>query len=310
MASVGSILGGAFGLLRDRPGAVAIWAVTYCVGALAISIAMGMAMAGTMMPVAADPNAALSIWAGPMFSLVLLLNLALLFLVVVLINAVFRAMLRPQEGGFAFIRVGMDEFRMFGLVIMVGVAGFAAILVGELLLLLVIAVLGFALGMGTITAAISFVLALAFLCAVVWAEVRISLIFPLSFHRRRISLDAAWELTRGRFWLLFACYFLITLIFAIAIGIMASFVMGDYFAALIAANGDREQMRLAAEAFAAQQFAVPLATRVLFGVIGAVFFAIGLALGPGMLASATRELLGDESEAAVFAAESDGSVVD
>lgn len=310
MASVGSILGGAFGLLRDRPGAVAIWAVTYCVGALAISLVMGFAMVGTVMPVPADPNTALSVWAGPMFSLVLLLNLCLLFLVVVLMNAVFRAMLRPQERGFAFIRVGMDEFRMFGLVIMVCVAAFAAILVGELLLLLVIAVLGFALGQSAVVAVISFLLALAFLCAVVWAEVRISLIFPLSFHRRRISVDAAWELTRGRFWLLFACYFLITLIFVVAIGIVASFAMGDYFAALIAANGDREQVRAAAETFAAQQFAMPLATRILLGVVGAVFFAVGLALGPGLLASATRELLGDESEAAVFAAESDGSVVD
>jgi len=310
MAGVGSILGGAFGLLRDRPGSVALWAVTYCVGALAISLVMGFVMVGTVMPVPADPNMALSVWAGPMFSLVLLLNLCLLFLVVVLMNAVFRAMLRPQEGGFAFIRVGMDEFRMFGLVIMVCVAAFAAILVGELLLLLVITVLGFALGASMITGAISFLLFLAFVCAVVWAEVRISLIFPLTFHRRRISVDAAWELTRGRFWMLFACYFLITLIFAVAIGIVASFVMGDYFAALIAANGDQAQMRVAAEAFAAQQMNMPLASQILLGVVGAIFFAAGLALGPGLLASATRELLGDESEAAVFAAESDGSIMD
>ncbi|WP_342248646.1 hypothetical protein [Sphingomonas sp. OTU376] len=310
MASVGSILGGAFGLLRERPGSVAIWAVTYCVGALAISLVMGFVVAGTVMPISADPSTAMSVWAGPMFSLMLLMNLLLLFLVVVLMNAVFRVMLRPQEGGFAFMRIGMDEFRMFGLVIMVCVAAFAAILVGELLLLLVITVLGFALGTGMITGAISFLLFLAFVCAVVWAEVRISLIFPLTFHRRRISVDAAWELTRGRFWMLFACYFLITLIFAVAIGIVVSFVMGDYFAALIAANGDQEQMRAAAEAFAARQFAMPLVTQILFGVVGAVFFAAGLALGPGLLASATRELLGDESEASVFAAESDGSVVD
>lgn len=306
MASVGSILGGAFGLLRDRPASVAIWAVTYCVGALVIS----MAMVGTVMPVPGDPSTALSVWAGPMFSLILLLNLCLLFLVVVLMNAVFRAMLRPQEGGLAFMRVGMDEFRMFGLVILVCVAAFAAILIGELLLLLVITMLGFALGQGAIAAIISFVLILAFICAVIWAEVRISLIFPLSFHRRRISVDAAWELTRGRFWLLFACYFLITLIFVVAIGFVAYLAMGDYFAALVAANGDQERMRAAAEAFAAQQFAMPLITRILLGVMGAAFFAVGLALGPGLLASATRELLGDEGEAAVFAAESDGSVVD
>ncbi len=81
-----------------------------------------------------------------------------------------------------------------------------------------------------------------------------------------------------------------------------SAVMGDYFVALYQAHGDQEQLRLAAEAFAAKQFAMPLVTKILFGVVGAVFFAVGLALGPGLLASATRELLGGESEAAVFAA--------
>ncbi|NWN33406.1 hypothetical protein GY663_29955, partial [Klebsiella michiganensis] len=120
-----------------------------------------------------------------------------------------------------------------------------------------------------------------FLCAVVWVEVRISLIFPLSFHRRRMSIDAAWELTRGHFWLLFACYFLIGLIFVVATGIVMSAVMGDYFVALYQAHGDQEQLRLAAEAFAAKQFAMPLVTKILFGVVGAVFFAVGLALGPG-----------------------------
>ncbi|WP_163616823.1 hypothetical protein, partial [Klebsiella pneumoniae] len=63
-------------------------------------------MFGTMMPSSADAGAALSVWAGPMFSLMLLLYLCLLLLVVVLMNAVFRAMLRPQEGGFAFMRLG------------------------------------------------------------------------------------------------------------------------------------------------------------------------------------------------------------
>ncbi len=310
MASVGSILGGAFGLLRERPGSVAIWAVTYCVGAFAISLAMGLVTAGMVMPAAVDPSAAVDVWAGPMFSLVLLLNLCLMFLAVVLMNAVFRAMLRPEEGGFAFMRLGMDEFRMLGLVILVCIAAFIVLFIGELLVLLIMMVLSVVLGQSPAAAIVPLLLFAAFLCALVWAEVRLSLIFPLTFHRRRITVDAAWDLTRGRFWMLFACYFLITLIFAVAIGVVIYFAMGDYFAALIAAGGDREQTRIAAEAFAAQQLATPLVNKILLGVVGTLIFAIGLALGPGLLASATRELLGDAREAAVFAAESDGSVMD
>lgn len=310
MASVGSILGGAFGLLRERPGAVAIWAVTYCVGSIAISLVMSLAMFGALAPAVTDSSRVMEVWMGPMASLILLLNLCLLLLAVVLMNAVFRAMLRPEEGGFAFIRVGMDEFRMLGLVVLACIAAFIVIFIGELLLLLVIGVLMFALGQGPATVGISFLLGLAFICAVVWAEVRLSLIFPLTFYRRRISVDAAWDLTRGRFWLLFGCYFLVTLIFAVAAFAILSFTMGDYFVALAQAQGDPDQIRVAGEAFAAQQFGMPITTRILLGVVGAIFFAAALALGPGLLASATRELLGNPSEASVFAAESDGSVVD
>jgi hypothetical protein len=310
MASVGSILGGAFRLLRERPAAVAVWGVTYAVGSIAISLIMTVAMVGTIMPSAVDSARAMEVWAGPVFSLVMLLNLCLLLLAVVLMNAVFRAMLRPEEGGFFFIRLGMDEFRMLGLVILTYIAIFAITVVGWLLVLLITFIAGFVLGKSAITALIAFVLFAAFLCALVWLHVRLSLIFPLTFHRRRISIDGAWDLTRGRFWLLFACYLLIAVIFIVSSFVMLSFTLGDYFAALAQAHGDPDQIRLAGEAFAAKQFGMSLGTKILFGIVGAIFFAAWLALGPGMLASATRELLGDPSEASVFAAESDGSVVD
>jgi hypothetical protein len=311
MASVGSILGGAFGLLRERPVSVVIWAVTYSVASLLLSFAMSLAMFGALMP---DPQTMMQPGAafGAAFGIVLLLYVALLFLAVVLMNAVFRSMLRPEDGGVAFMRIGMDELRMFGLVILVFIGAFVAILIGELLLLLVVTVIGFALGQSVITAVISFLLFLGFICAVIWAEVRISLIFPLSFYRRRISLDGAWSLTQGRFWMLFASYLVVTLIFAVAGGVLVWTMMGSYFTAMMQAGGDPAQIQAAGQAFAAQQFAMPLTTKILFWIVGSVFFAAAMALGPGLLASATRELLdiGGEDEAAVFAAESDGSIVD
>lgn len=310
MASVGRILGGAFRLLREHPAAVVIWAVVYCAGSLIISLVMSYAMFGTPMPT--DPAAVTQAqaWMGPVFGLVLLLYIGLLFLIVVLMNAVFRAVLRPEEGGFAFMRVGMDEFRMLGLVVLAGIAGFAAVLVGELLLLLVVAIIGFLTGQGIVTGIVAFLLFAAFFCALIWAEVRLSLIFPLTFHRRRISVDGAWDLTRGRFWLLFACYFLVGLIFIVASAIMIWATMSDYLIVIFQANGDQEQIRAAGEAFAAKQFGAPLVTKILLGVVGAVFFAAGLALGPGLLASATRELLAEGVDISVFEAESDGTIVD
>lgn len=304
MASVGSILGGAFRLLRERPGAIVVWAVTYCIGSLIISGVISLLMFGTMTPSAPAAMQG-NVWLGPVFSVVMLLYLVLLLLFVVLMNAVFRSMLRPDEGGFFFMRLGMDEFRMLGLLLLIYIASCIVMVIGWLLLFLVMMILSFALGSGVVAGVVSFVLFLAFFCALIWAHVRLSLILPLSFHRRRITIDGAWALTRGRFWTLFACYFLIVLIFAIATAAIMWPVMGDYFAALAQAQGDQEQIRAAAEAFAAKQFAMPIGTRILMGVIGAVYFAVALALGPGLLASATRELLADGGEASVFAAESD-----
>lgn len=309
MASVGSILGGAFGLLRERPVSVIIWALTYSVGSIILSLGLTFAMFGALMP---DPQNAMQAGSmfGSMFGLMLLVYLAILFLGAVVMTAVFRAMLRPEEGGFAFMRLGMDELRMFGLIILVIIAGFIAILIGELLLFLLIMIVSVVLGQGMITGAISFLLGLSFFCAVIWAYVRISLILPLSYYRGRITVDGAWALTKGRFWTLFGSYFLVALIFVIVGGVFVWSTMGGYFAAVAQAGRDPAQMQALSEAFAAQQFATPLVTRILYWVVGGLFAAAWLALGPGTLASATRELLGGVDEAAVFAAESDGSVVD
>ncbi|MEP9359202.1 hypothetical protein [Sphingomonas sp. KR3-1] len=311
MASVGSILGGAFGLLRERPVSVVIWAVTYTVGSIVLSLGLTLAMFGAMTP---DPQTAMQPGAmfGSMFGLVLLVYLAIMFLWVVVTTAAFRAMLRPEDGGFAFMRLGMDELRMFGLLLLIVIVGALAMLVCELLLMLVVMIIGLVLGQSLFTGILTFLLFLGFIGAVIWVYVRISLLMPLSFYRGRISVDGAWALTRGRFWTLFGAYFLVALIFFIVGGVFLWSMMGGYVVAMMQAHGDPAQVQALSESFAAQQFATPIVTRILYWVVGGLFAAAWLALGPGTIASATRELLdvGGDDEASVFAAESDESFVD
>jgi hypothetical protein len=299
MASVGSIIGGAIRLVRERPGSVAVWALTYLVGSIAVFLMVGgmfMANMANMSAGGFDSPGANPLHAiGSMIGSFFLAYLLFLFLIVILINAVFRAVLRPGESGFASMRVGMDEFRMLGLVILVAIGFGVAFLIAELLLMLLISVVAMATGHGAVTALASLLLGIGFFCGVVWIEVRLSVIFPLSFYRRKMTLDGAWELTRGRFWTLFGAYLVIFLISFALILLVALPTMGPMLAAITRAHGDpaQAQIEMRSAMMQASNFGgLGIVGAIAFGVVSAINFA----LGTGVLASATRELLIEKGE--------------
>ena len=120
MISVGRILDGTFNEFREQLMAVAIWGAIYLAGNIAMLLAMQPMMAQAMDPAAgADPGAALAA-IGPVWLLSLILGLVGL----VLYTAAMRSVLRPDAGGVAFLRLGMDELRMLVLLILFVVAAF------------------------------------------------------------------------------------------------------------------------------------------------------------------------------------------
>jgi hypothetical protein len=311
MASIGAIVGGALRLIRDHPGRVVAWAVAYCAGAFAVSLLVSYLMLGYFSIGDVTPYLQRTSQASGLSALgILLLYLALGLLVVMLMNAVFRTVLRPDIGGFAGIRLGMAEFRMLGLVVLFTIVFTVLVIVYELVLFLLMAVVGVVFGQGTVSALISILLLLAFIGGVIWAQVRLSLIFPLSFYRGRITVDEAWDLTRGRFWTLFGSYLTVMLVGALLYGALMWVMLGDYLIAVAQAQNDPERVQAAMLAFAAKQAAMPLAAKIGMGLLGTLLFAIGLALGPGLLASATGELLAERGELAGDPAESDQNVLD
>ena len=139
--------------------------------------------------------------------------LVVMFLLVWLVTAVatFRAVLRPGERRWFYLRLGADEARL-------GVLTLVAFLV--------------ALAFGGAPAYLVFVLASPIMSAVpaltrdiatvgalvtvwldVWLGVRLSLIAVETFSERRFHLTSYWPVTGGRFWYLLGCYFLFFLIF-------------------------------------------------------------------------------------------------
>ena len=141
MASVGSIIGGGLRVVRDRPGSVAIWGLTYIVGYIVIAVLMALIFAGSIGFGRMSEPGQMPAFSGGFLLGMLFYLLAYVLLLSVLMNAVFRSVLRPEERSFASLRIGSDEWRMFGLVIIVVIAAIILTFIAGLLLGLVMSLM-------------------------------------------------------------------------------------------------------------------------------------------------------------------------
>ena len=290
MASVGSILSGAFRLFREKPATVAIWGLVFVVISLASNLPSYF-MQGT------QPNPVP--FAQPDFmSVIGMIVLAVVVMLVytsVMMCAVFRAVLRPDESSFASIRLGMDELRMMGLylILMIGAVFIWVICV----LLLMLLVGGAALsGSGVATFLVAGVGYLGLIGGLIFVSVRLSLVFALSFARRRLAIDEAWSLTRGRFWMLFAVYLILVLIAIVLYLVAVAPFMGPFFSAMSEAirnpGGDSAQ---ALELAGMNNFTLQML--ILMSLATALVQTVLHTLNGSATATAVRELLNEQGEA-------------
>lgn len=307
MANIGAIVGGAFRVIRERPGAVAVWGVVWLLGTIALGLLIGL-LGGTL-GASAPGIGGYPQRGGGFYLAILLFYLGLFLLMAILMNAVFRTVLRPEERRFFSLRLGMDEWRMFGLILLVVICSLVIGFVVQLLLTLLALVVRMAAGDNELVAGIGgIILGLAYLGGLIWVGVRISLMYPLTFYRRAMTLDEAWSLTRGRFWPLFAAYLVITVLLLVVFGGLFWFSFRDIFAAMSLPDTDPYSKQLAVRAAFEQLAAVPLVTRLLVGLVWLVAAVIGSVLWHGMIASATRELLLEDGEVLGEDAESTAAI--
>lgn len=150
---------------------------------------------------------------------ILIANLGSCGMLLVLLAAATRAVLKPEEQGAFFIRVGLDELRLLGTLALLLLIGFALYVAINLVMviamgaILFVGLTGSALeanggGPTAIAALVVALLFLAVMAAMIAFQTRFALALPLTLQRERIVMWEAWRRSKGHFWGLFGGFLL------------------------------------------------------------------------------------------------------
>jgi hypothetical protein len=276
---VGSILGGAFRLLRQHPLSVLVWAILYLVGIFAIGLLRIL-----IAPV--DP----ANLAGAIGAALLSQGLALA-LVAVLITAATRATLHPYKRGACYLRLGANELRVFALLLLLTIAS----MVVTFLLTLAN---GFLLGLlawlvpAAATGWLGAALLLAELAGLLFVQLRLSIALPLTYLYETITVDEAWAQSRGHFWSIFGAFAALAILLALAgLALLAAFFL-PILATLVQAGVNAQAVMQTVLMLVIAAKNLPAAAQVLLVCGMLALVALGFVLMTATLASAARTMLG------------------
>lgn len=217
-----------FRVVRRRPMTLVWWSLFYMVvmalvmaaisGSLIrlVNAAEALEAAGTPSPEDFMPIFQLYM---SVFAVVLPISLAA---GAVVYAAVSRAVLRPEESRFGYLRFGMDEVRVLVVTVALGLMFMA---LGGVTFTLVGIVGGLAASLETPWLwLVAVLLGLAALGGLIWLGVRLCLAVPITVGERRIAILDSFRLTRGRFWPLLGMAILAGVL-SLVVGLLGSLVL-------------------------------------------------------------------------------------
>ena len=295
----GEMLSATFQFMRDHLKAIAIWSAIYFAMGYLAQLLMRPYYEMQLGGIGGSPNlpaqSALAIIGGAL----------LLFAMMVVLNAaIFRAALYPERQELSYIRIGMDELRLFGLLFFLSIAFFIGFfivtLVVELLVIGLIMAGGATRILGVLLAIIGVFVILG---TMIYFVVRLSSAGPLTILRKKITIGEAWRVTRGNFWSLFGTYAVVAVVSLIAFSVVIKLTLGgEMWTAMM------EQMRHPGDPLYQQQmmsaqmhqmYDLDIA-HVVSKVIVAVLYMATVSLICGSIAAATRLLVKEDTPASVF----------
>lgn len=288
-----------FRVVRRHPMALIFWALFYAVMLVAALAMVGGSVIGLMNAAetleasgATSPEAFMPALASYMAIFAVVLPVSLIASAMIY-AAVSRAVLRPTESAFGYLRLGMDEVRVL-------VVSIVLFIVFTVLMVVVFGIIGAVIGM---TAAADmpalWLLVVLLVCAAialfVWLAVRLSLAIPITMAERRIAIFDSFAVTKGRFWPLLGMA-LLAGVMSIVVSLLGSLVGMPL---QLATGGLQGLSELEGESIPVILQAAWPAIAV-WVVINAIMYALQVAVVYAPFSAAYRDIKGGEPSAAVF----------
>ncbi|WP_269716380.1 hypothetical protein [Caulobacter sp. NIBR2454] len=228
-----------FRLARHHPRAVLIWAGASFLTTIAVGVLTALLFTGSLAKAGGDIDPADAALTLDLVRDALISLLLGLMIISVYLNAVYRAVLKSDdfhEDRYGYLRVGREELRTAGAVVLYGLIFIGLTFVvslGASILYSLATLTGPALGLLVV------VIALAVFFIFIFCWVRLTLALPMTFDRGKMSFRDSWRLSRGWFWPLLGMKILTFAITAVVI--LTIFIVAVAVAA-IASGGDLREM--------------------------------------------------------------------